>query len=42
LLALPHHEIIVRFAAKPIWAEDRFTLANSLQAAVQRIFTPVS
>ncbi len=42
LLALPYHEIVVRFAPKPIWAEDRFTLANNLQAAVQRIFTPVS
>lgn len=42
LLALPYHEIVVRFAARPIWAEDRFTLANNLQAAVQRIFTPVS
>lgn len=41
VLALPWHEITVRFGEAPITGTDRFTLAQDLQAAVQRIFTPV-
>jgi 1-acyl-sn-glycerol-3-phosphate acyltransferase len=41
ILALPWHEIIVRFAPEPISADDRIVLANRLHDAVQRIFTPL-
>ena len=42
VLALPWHDILVRFGEKPLSATDSTTLARDLQAAVQRIFTPVS
>ncbi len=41
VLALPWHEITVRFGDTPISGTDRFTLARDLQNAVQGIFTPV-
>jgi hypothetical protein len=41
VLALPWHEITVRFGEAPLTGTDRFTLAQDLQDAVQRIFTPV-
>ncbi|NIA12440.1 MAG: hypothetical protein GWP08_00060 [Nitrospiraceae bacterium] len=41
LLALPYQEIVVRFGRDPIWRDDRITLANDLQKAIQDIFTPI-
>ena len=41
VLALPWHEVIVRFAGDPISATDRVTLANRLRESIQSIFTPV-
>jgi 1-acyl-sn-glycerol-3-phosphate acyltransferase len=40
-LALPHFEIIVRFGRNPIRGTNPVQLANELQQAVTRIFTPV-
>lgn len=41
VLALPRHELVIRFGPHPIQATDRFTLANSLRDAVERIFQPI-
>ena len=41
LLALPHSEIVVRFGREPIHGNNPVQLANELQQAVTRIFTPV-
>ena len=41
LLALPWHEVVVKFAPEPISGTDRVTLAKDLRDAVQGIFTPV-
>lgn len=41
VLALPWHEFVARFGPEPISGTDRITLANELQDAVQRVFTPL-
>ncbi len=41
LLALPWHDLVVRFAPDPIVAEDKFALANELHDAVEAILVPV-
>lgn len=41
MLALPWFEVTVTFAPEPIWAADRHTLAQELQAATERIFVRV-
>lgn len=41
LLALPWHDLVVRFGPGPIVAEDKFTLANQLHDAVESILVPV-
>jgi len=41
VLALPSHELTIRFGQHPIQATDRITLANSLHEAVERIFQPI-
>ncbi len=41
LLSQPWTEVMVCFAAQPIYHNDAKTLANDLQRAVQKIFTPV-
>lgn len=41
VLALPWHEWIATFGPEPIEAADRIALANQLQDAVRRLFTPM-
>jgi len=41
LVSLPYHEAHVRFCEEPMTGEHRVELANSLQRAVKKIFTPL-